>query len=281
MDPLQAVVLGTIQGLTEFLPISSSGHLVISQHLFGLKESALLFDISVHIGTLMAVIIYFRKDLRAIIDSVVRCIRLLLKGEASLTDVYEDSYIKLTVFIVIGSIPTAILGLGIYKVSDKLFSSVVIVGSMLVVTGILLFMTGFLLWSTTWIHKKGVTISQFSIKKSIIVGLIQGVAIIPGISRSGATIAAGLFLGLDKETAAKYSFLLSIPAILGAGMLIFRDIHVYTALPVKIMLIGFITSGIVGYCSLRFLVRIVEKGQLHFFAPYCWVAGITVLICGL
>ncbi len=281
MDTLQAVALGAIQGLTEFLPISSSGHLVISQHLFGLKESVLLFDISVHIGTLTAVIIYFRKDLRAIIDSVVRCIQLLLKGETSLTDIYEDSYIKLTVFIVVGSIPTAMLGLWIHKVSDKLFSSVVIVGSMLVVTGVLLFMTGFLLWSTTWINKKGVTISQFSIKKAIIVGLIQGVAIIPGISRSGATIAGGLFLGLDKETAAKYSFLLSIPAILGAGILIFKDVHVNTALPLKIMLIGFITSGIVGYCSLRFLVHIVKKGQLHFFAPYCWLAGAMALIYGL
>ncbi len=281
MDPLRAAALGTIQGLTEFLPISSSGHLVISQHLFGLKESALLFDISVHIGTLMAVIVYFRKELGAIIESVVRCIRLLLKGGTSLTDIYEDSHIKLTVFIVIGSIPTAILGIWINKVSDKLFSSVAIVGAMLVVTGVLLFMTGFLLWSTSWIDKKGATISQFSIKKAIIVGLIQGVAIIPGISRSGATIAAGLFLGLDKETAAKYSFLLSIPAILGAGIFILKDIHVYTALPVKIMLIGFITSGIVGYGSLRFLVHMVKKGQLHFFAPYCWVAGITVLIYGL
>ena len=281
MNSLQAIVLGTIQGLTEFLPISSSGHLVISQHLFGLKESALLFDISVHMGTLMAIIIYFGKELREIIASVVRCVRLLLKREASLTEIYEDSYIKLVVFIVAGSIPTAILGLWIHRVSDTLFSSVIIVGSMLVATGVLLFLTGFLLWSTHWIHKKGADISQFSIKKAIIVGLIQGVAIIPGISRSGATIAGGLFLGLDKETAAKYSFLLSIPAILGAGILIFKDIHSYTTVPLNIMLIGFMTSGIVGYCSLRFLVYIVKKGQLHFFAPYCWVAGITALIYGL
>lgn len=281
MGSVQAVVLGTIQGLTEFLPISSSGHLVISQQLFGLKESALLFDISVHMGTLMAVVIYFEKELRAIIASVVRCIRLLLKREASLTDIYEDAYIKLVVFILVGSIPTAILGLWIHRVSDTLFSSVIIVGSMLVVTGVLLFMTGFLLWSTHWIHKKGADISQFSIKKAIIVGLIQGIAIIPGISRSGATIAGGLFLGLDKETAAKYSFLLSIPAILGAGILISKDIHSYTTVPLNIMLIGFMTSGIVGYCSLRFLVHIVKKGQLHFFAPYCWLAGITALIYGL
>jgi undecaprenyl-diphosphatase len=281
MNSLQAILLGTIQGLTEFLPISSSGHLVISQQLFGLKESALLFDISVHIGTLMAVIVYFKKELRAIIESVVRSIRSLLKREASLTEIYEDSYIKLTVFIVIGSIPTAILGIWIHGVSDTLFSSVVIVGSMLVVTGVLLFMTGFMLWSTTWIKKEGATISQFTIKKAIIVGFIQGVAIIPGISRSGSTIAAGLFLGLDKETAAKYSFLLSIPAILGAGILIFRDIHADTTLPLKIMLIGFVTSGIVGYVSLKFLVHMVKKGQLHFFAPYCWLVGILALICGL
>jgi undecaprenyl-diphosphatase len=281
MGPLQALVLGTIQGLTEFLPISSSGHLVISQQLFGLRESALLFDISVHIGTLMAVIIYFWEELRAIMASVVRGLRLLLKREASLTDIYEDSYIKLVVFIAVGSIPTAILGLWFQRVSDELFSSVRIVGSMLVVTGVLLSMTGFLLWSTHWIHKKGGDISQFSIKKALLVGLVQGVAIIPGISRSGATIAGGLFLGLDKETAAKYSFLLSIPAILGAGILIFKDIHSYTTVPLNIMLIGCMTSGIVGYCALRFLVHIVKKGQLHFFAPYCWLAGVTALIYGL
>ena len=278
MDSLQAVALGTIQGLTEFLPISSSGHLVISQQLFGLKESALLFDISVHIGTLMAVIVYFEKELRGILESVFWSIRALLKREASLTEIYQDSYVKLTVFIVIGSIPTAILGIWIHGVSDTLFSSVAIVGSMLVVTGVLLFMTGFMLWSTTWIQKEGATISQFSIKKAIVVGLIQGLAIIPGISRSGSTIAAGLFLGLDKETAAKFSFLLSIPAILGAGILISRDIHFNTTLPLKIMLIGFVTSGIVGYASLRFLVLIVKKGQLHFFAPYCWLVGILALI---
>jgi len=166
MEPFQDVILGTIQGLTELLPVSSSGHLVIAQQLFGLKESG------------------------------------------------ED-------------------------------------------------------------------ISDFSIKKALIVGLVQGVAIIPGISRSGSTIAVGLFLGLNRESAAKYSFLLSIPAILGAAVLILKDISADSAIDAGSLIIGLLTSCLVGYASLRFLMHIVKKGNLHLFAPYCWLAGSMALIFGL
>lgn len=280
MEPFQAVILGTIQGLTEFLPISSSGHLVISRHLFGLKESELYFDISVHIGTLVAVIVYFRKELWAIINAVSRCSVLILKGESSLVDIYADTHIKLVIFIIAGSIPTAILGFWFHKVSDRIFSSVTIVGSMLVVTGIILFMTGCLLWSTCRIEEEGEDISGFSIKRALVIGLVQGVAIIPGVSRSGSTIAVGLFMGLNRESAAKYSFLLSIPAILGAGVLIFKDISVDSTIHAGSLIIGFLTSCLVGYASLRFLMHIVKKGNLHLFAPYCWVIGGAALFFG-
>ncbi len=281
MEPFQAVILGTVQGLTEFLPVSSSGHLVIFQQLFGLKESELYFDISVHLGTLVAVTIYFRKELTAIIGSLLRCGAPLFKGKSSLTETYSDPDIKLAILIVLGSVPTAILGLLLNTVSDRLFSSVLIVGSMLVVTGLILFMTGCLLWSTCWLKESGEDISDFSIKRALIVGLVQGVAIIPGISRSGSTIAVGLFLGLNRESAAKYSFLLSIPAILGAAVLILKGIPADSAIDSGSLIIGLLTSCLVGYVSLRFLMHIVKKGNLHLFAPYCWLAGLAALVLGI
>jgi len=280
MEPFQAVILGTVQGLTEFLPISSSGHLVIAQQLFGLKESELYFDISVHLGTLVAVTIYFWKELRAIIRSVLKCGALLFKGESSLSETYTDPDIKLFIFIITGTIPTAILGLCLHKVSDRIFSSVTIVGSMLVVTGIILFLTGCLLWSTCRLTEEGEDISGFSIKRALLIGLVQGVAIIPGISRSGSTIAVGLFLGLNRESAAKYSFLLSIPAILGAAVLILKDISADSAIHAGSLIIGLLTSCLVGYASLRFLMHIVKKGNLHLFAPYCWIIGAAALFFG-
>ncbi|UCD33074.1 MAG: undecaprenyl-diphosphate phosphatase [Desulfobacterales bacterium] len=281
MEPFQAIILGTIQGLTEFLPVSSSGHLVIAQHLFGLKESELYFDISVHLGTLVAVTIYFWKELKAIINAIFKCSVLFFKGESSLGDIYSDTHIKLAVFVIVGSIPTAILGLWLYKVSDRIFSSITIVGSMLVVTGIILFMTGCLLWGTCRIKEEGRSLSSFTIKQAVIVGFVQGLAIIPGVSRSGSTIAVALFLGLNHEAAATYSFLLSIPAILGAGVLILKDISNASAFPIGLLIIGSLTSGVVGYCALTFLMHIVKKGNLHFFAPYCWLVGLMTLIFGL
>ena len=281
MELFQAVILGTIQGLTEFLPISSSGHLVIAQHLFGLKESELYFDVSVHLGTLVAVTIYFSKELKAIINAILKYSVLFLKGESSLADIYADTHIKLVAFIVAGSIPTAIIGLWLHKVSDRIFSSITLVGSMLVGTGIILFMTGCLLWGTCRIKEEGRSLSSFTLKQAVLVGLVQGVAIIPGVSRSGSTIAVGLFLGLNREAAAKYSFLLSIPAILGAGALILKDISSAGASSIGVLIIGSLTSCIVGYCSLIFLMHIVKKGNLHLFAPYCWLAGLMAIILGL
>ncbi|QTA88492.1 undecaprenyl-diphosphate phosphatase [Desulfonema magnum] len=271
MEPLQAIVLGIIQGLTEFLPISSSGHLVLSQHLFGLKEPELFFDISVHAGTLIAVIIYFWKEIQAIIVSLIRFVGLLLKRKVFLDYIWEDADVKLALLIIIGSVPTAFIGLLFREVADQLFSSVFIVGAALIVTGLLL-------WGTRGMQKEGESVASFSVKDALIIGAIQGLAIIPGISRSGSTIAAGLFLRLNRETAARYSFLLSIPAIIGAEILSLKDV---TAQQLDMMtLLGTVMAGAVGYCALTLLVYIVKKGQLHIFSPYCWVIGIVALIWG-
>ncbi|MBW1941131.1 MAG: undecaprenyl-diphosphate phosphatase, partial [Deltaproteobacteria bacterium] len=168
-----------------------------------------------------------------------------------------------------------------HQVADRLFSSVIIVGCMLIVTG-------FFLWATRWIQRDGTITPDLSIKKegfsmnkALVIGLVQGMAVIPGISRSGSTIVTGLFLGLNRETAARYSFLLSIPAIMGAEILSLKDSFSNPAIMDNVTLIGTFSSFVVGYAALRILLYLVKEGRLHFFAPYCWIIGIMAIISGL
>jgi undecaprenyl-diphosphatase len=270
---LQAIVLGVVQGFTEFLPVSSSGHLVLFQHLFGLKEAELLFDISVHLGTLVAVFIFFRRDIYAIILSVLNYCKSVFKT-GSFSPANKDSDLKFALLIIIGSVPTAVIGLLFRKIADQLFSSVLISGSMLILTGVILFFTRFVKNSD-----KG--ISLFSVKDAFIIGISQGLAVMPGLSRSGTTIATGLFLGLNHETAARYSFLLSIPAILGATLLSFGDFAGSQIIAAKIYMTGAFVSGLTGYLALNILFYIVKKGRLHYFSPYCLIIGIIGIITGL
>ncbi len=272
MEAIQAFILGIVQGLTEFLPVSSSGHLVLFQHLFGLKEPELFFDISVHVGTLAAVIIFFRQDLRAILMTTARMSLAFFRKEISYNDLWNNPDTRLAILIVIGSVPTAIIGLLFKDIAEELFSSVFIVGCTLIVTGTFL-------WLTRSISRGDDRIRDFSAAQALIIGIVQGIAITPGISRSGSTIAAGLFLGLNREIAARYSFLLSIPAITGAAILGLRDAGIHSI--DTSILIGTVTAGIVGYFALTLLVYIVKKGQLHLFSPYCWLIGIIALFSGM
>jgi len=273
MNIFQAAILGVIQGLTEFLPVSSSGHLVLFQHILGFREAELLFDISLHLGTLVAVFIFFRQDIYAIILSVLRYCKIVFKT-GSFSYVGEDPDLRLALLIITGSIPTAIIGLLFHKIADRLFSSVLIAGSMLIATGIILFFTRF-------VKNPAKEVSLFSVKDSLIIGISQGLAIMPGLSRSGTTIATGLFLGLNHETAARYSFLLSIPAIAGASLLTFGDLAENTNIPLKTYLAGAFVSCVTGYLALKMLFYIVKKGRLHYFAPYCLIIGIISVITGL
>lgn len=274
MGPFQAVILGIIQGLTEFLPVSSSGHLVLFQNLFGLKEPELLFDISLHVGTLLAICIVFFNELRSIFLMLMR-LPELIRASGGLQPVFADNEeFRIAVLIVIGSIPTAIIGFILHKSADYLFGTVWIVGLMLIATGMLL-------WFTRRLPVEGRLLSQVSGKDALAIGLVQGVAIIPGISRSGSTIAVALFLGVNRELAGRYSFLLSIPAILGALVLDFGSSLHQTSISGTTILLGTATAGIVGFAALKLLLRIVKQGQLYCFAPYCWFAGATALIWNL
>ena len=274
MNFTEAVALGVVQGVTEFLPVSSSGHLVLFQHLLGIKEPMLAFDISVHVGTLFAVVIFFFKDIIGILKSLLRLISVLPDKKAAAGLMTEDKGIRMALLIIAGSVPTAVLGLLFKEMAETLFSSVTLVGVTLLITGLIL-------WCTKWTGENGHGIRRFSVKGGLTVGLVQGLAIIPGISRSGSTIAAGLFLGLDRETAARFSFLLSIPAIAGAGLLGAKDLIGQSNLPFMVIAVGTLASCIVGYASLKFLVWVVGRGRLYLFAPYCAAIGILALVVGI
>jgi undecaprenyl-diphosphatase len=274
MESLQSVMLGIIQGLTEFLPVSSSGHLVLLQNLFGIREPELLFDISLHIGTLIAIFIVFYREIRSILQTLLR-LPALIKSSGNLKSVFADNEeIRIAALILIGSIPTAILGILFHKITEQIFGSVWIVGMMLLITGTLL-------WFTRRITIEGRPLIKVSIRDALMIGLIQGMAIMPGISRSGATISMALFLGMNREVAGRYSFLLSIPAILGAMMLSLNSTIIQTDIPVRIILLGTVTAAIVGYIGLKILLRLVKQGHLYYFAPYCWLLGAVTLIWSL
>ncbi|MBU1170291.1 MAG: undecaprenyl-diphosphate phosphatase [Proteobacteria bacterium] len=270
MEIYQAITLGIVQGLTEFLPISSSGHLVIVQNLFGLKEAELVFDVCLHVGTILAVLFYFRRDLAAMISALVRVGAKYLKKEISLSDAWKDQQIKMAILIIVGTLPTMVIGLAFKQIAETLFSSVRLVGAALMVTGLIL-------WMTRKILAREPAMDSFSLKKGLIIGVIQGLSITPGISRSGSTIAAGLFLGLDRELAARFSFLLSIPAICGAAILSLKDINGTGGQDVVVLLSGMLVACLSGYLSLSFLVYIVKKGRLFVFAPYCWLVGMAAI----
>ena len=273
MEIYQAVVLGIIQGLTEFLPVSSSGHLVMGQHLFGLTEPALFFDISLHMGTLAAVLIVFFQEIRSILRSLLAFARSRMGAGGELHAAADPDDLKLALFIVVGSIPTAIIGLILREFSDQLFSSITLVGVMLLVTA-----------ATLWSIRKGGAAErarELSTGRSLAIGLVQGLAVIPGISRSGSTIAVALHLGLSRENAAKFSFLLSLPAIIGAEILSLRESFATGAHMDAPTLIGTAVSFVTGYIALKILLGVVRKGQLHYFAPYCALVGACAILSGL
>ncbi len=271
MELYQGIILGIIQGLTEFLPVSSSGHLVLGQIFFGITESQLPFDISVHMGTLLAVLVVYASDIRAILVSVFGFISKAVSLKPMAHLLKEDKNLQLAGLILIGSIPTAFIGLILKQFEHILFASEVLVGFMLILTGTIL-------WTSKNFYSSKNKKGGFSIKKALIIGVGQGLAVIPGISRSGTTIALGMFLGLDRHNAAKFSFLLSIPAILGAQILSIKDMINSRLVIDSITIYATIVSFITGLLALKLLLSLVHAGRFHLFAPYCWLIGSLVLL---
>jgi len=260
MTILQSIFLGIVQGLTEFLPVSSSGHLVFFQSLFGIEEPPVFFDVMLHLGTLLAVVIYFWTDIWKIAQGIGTISKREKKGKPE---------VKLFLWIVLATIPTGLMGILLKDWFESLFSKPQWVGGMLLITGSVL-------WLTRWVNKEGRPLEQMRWFDSIIIGIAQGIAIIPGISRAGSTISTGLFLGLDRELSGKFSFLLSIPAILGATLLEFRKTNVGQELWAT--LIGTAIAFGVGILSLTFLMKIIRVGKLFGFSYYCWGFGVIMII---
>lgn len=266
MSPWEGIILGVIQGLTEFLPVSSSGHLVIAQSFIkGFRQPGVLFDVMLHFGTLLAVIFFLRRDVYEIIKAIVP--KQLNNGELTLISIRR----KTALLIMVGTIFTSIIGFALKDKVHILFESVDVVAFMLLVTGLLLFFSDKI--KNTEKFEKDMTITD-----SIIIGIVQGIALVPGISRSGSTIAFGIFRKLDRETAARFSFLLSIPAVIGAMILELRHIVFVPSSDLIIYIAATIAAILTGFLSLKILFLIIKKRGLSIFAYYCWFVGIATLL---
>lgn len=274
MDIIQAIILGMVQGLTEFLPVSSSAHLVIVPELLGAKSS-LAFDTLLHVGTLVAVIGYFWKDILAMIKAFLSSLKDLFRGKFK-EGVKEDPFKRMTWLVLVGTIPAGLMGVLLKDQFESLFNSITAVGFFLLITGVILWAAEFISRKTS--DKKGKQIKEVSFTNSLVIGLFQGFAIAPGISRSGSTIAASLFSGLERKLAARYSFILSIPAILGAALIQTKDIVSFDS-NIGVLISGFLSAMIFSYLAVKFMMRYIQKHSLVIFSYYCWiVGGLTLLI---
>jgi undecaprenyl-diphosphatase len=274
MDIIQAIIIGIVQGLTEFLPVSSSAHLVFVPEILKV-QSSLAFDTILHVGTLVAVVGYFWKDI----------IHMLKSFFASLMDIprrqfrkglQEDQFKKLAWFIIIGSIPAGLAGILFKDFFESLFSDIIAVGFFLIITGLLL-------WGSEMISRRvkdKTSLKKMTVKNSLIIGIAQAFSIAPGISRSGATISTGLFLGLERELAARYSFLLSIPAILGAALVQAKDISSVLDISTAATIAGFLAAVISGYMAIKIVLKLIKERNLLIFAYYCWIIGPIAMILG-
>lgn len=274
MGIIQAILMGIIQGLTEFLPVSSSGHLVFVSSLYKLlsgKQMTLssaeevFFDIIMHVGTLIAVLIFFRKDLIKIIKEFSLAIK---------TKDFSAPEAKLPIYLTIGTVFTVLVAFPLKDISEKLISSPVIVGCFLV-------LTGFILFFSEKVAEQINKTDKIDMKKAIVIGIAQGIAAFPGVSRSAMTISSGLLMGLDRITSARYSFLLSILIILGTSvfypMLEFNPSQM-AAFRWDSIVVGFLVSLVVGYFCIKYFLQFLNKHSMKAFAYYCWIMGVLMAV---
>ncbi len=267
MSYVEAIVLAVIQGLTEFLPVSSSGHLVLVQHWFGqFGEKHLLFDVMLHMATVTAILLYFWKDLVTLGKGYVG-----LPTEAG--SIFQGCERQIIHFVVLASIPTAIIGLGVESIGFSLLANPFLVATMFLVTGVIL-----------WVSRgeaSGRTAKDMGPWDALIIGMIQGAAVFPGISRSGSTIAGGIFLRLDRELAARFSLLISIPAIVGATCLELVKVLGQPPESLGTYLAGMAVAAVVGYWSIGVILRLVRHNHFYLFSYYLWPLGIGLLLWGV
>jgi undecaprenyl-diphosphatase len=274
MSLFEAIILGIVQGIAEFLPISSSGHLALTQFLLGTPEDQIFFlTVMLHIGTIFSVLVVYWTDLYNITLEFFKMCWDTLRGKGLGLD---NLYRKLGLLIIVGSIPTALMGILLRDIFSEVYTSQRVIG-------IALLMTGTLLWASERTQKfkeNKKSLKEMSWLNAIVIGVFQGLAITPGMSRSGSTISGALFQGINKETATRYSFLLSFPVIVGASLLEARDALTYGTgdVTLPMLLVGIFTSFVAGVFAIRTLIRMISKGKLYYFSYYTWALGTGAII---
>lgn len=269
MGYFEVFIMAVVQGLSEFLPISSSGHLVFTSALCKMFTGAeithnsqeVFLDIILHLGTLVAVLIFYRKEIFSIVKALFNSFK---------TKDFSSVESKLGLYIILGTLVTVVIAYPLHDVAEILVFSPLAVAILLTFTGFLLLYSEYV--SRNILEKKG----SIDLKTSIMIAIAQGLAALPGFSRSGLTISTGLIMGLDRNTSARYSFLLSIPIILGASMLypfIKLDMSAFVKFDFMLLLFGAIVSGVVGYFCIKYFIKFVSKFSLKFFGIYCLLVG--------
>lgn len=264
-----ALLLATLQGITEFLPVSSSGHLRLLEHWAGVHGPQTLLDVCLHFGTLLATMAVYRKEVAALLLGAWRWVR----REASYRD---DPVVRLGGLLILGTIPTGLLGVFAGQLFESEMSSVGWVGTFLIINGLVLM-------TSRWAERRGQVRNreQLCARDALIIGTVQGFAVLRGISRSGSTITVALWLGVERSTAAAFSFLLSIPAICGALVLQLsgESIHALDlSIPELLVVVG--VSALVGFLALKLLLKVIDRGAFYRFAPYCIILGVIALWIG-
>ena len=271
MSYFESVVLGLVQGLAEFLPISSSGHLALLQQFFGIEEdNVLLFAVLLHVGTLISVFIVYWKDIWELLVELVLTVKDLFTGKGLRLD--ERPVRKLGVMIIVATIPTGIMGVLFNDFFNSLYNSVVPIGVGLIITGFLLVIAD---------SNRG--IKQMNYRNALFIGFVQGVAICPGISRSGSTLFGSLICNLDRKFAVKFVFLISIPSILGSAVMeapaaIKAGMDMSQLGPV---LVGMAVAAVSGLIAIKSMIKIVSSKKLSYFSYYVWIVGLAVVLYGI
>lgn len=260
----QAFILGLVQGLGEFLPISSSAHLIIAPWLFGWRDPGLGFDVALHWGTLLAVVVYFRNDIRLLAKGFIHSLL------PSTRDIQNNIYQKLSWLLLIASVPAAIIGKLLEQAAEKELRSPLLVAVTMVIFGTVLLVVDHM-------GKKVKNLDKISKLDAFIIGCSQALALIPGVSRSGSTMTAGLALGFKRADAARFSFLMSIPITFGAGLLKVKDFSV--GVSSSELVVGFLTAAIVGFLSIKYLLKYLSNHDFKIFVWYRFAfAGLVLLI---
>ncbi len=273
MTYIQAIILGAVQGLAEFLPISSSGHLALLQNIFGIEE-VLFFAVMLHFGTLISLFIVYWKEIWELVVELFLTIKDVCTGKGLKLE--ERPIRKLGVMIIVTTIVTGVIGILFEDAFNALYASCVAIGVCLIITGVLMYFS-------ERIGKNNRTLERMNYRNSIFIGVMQGLAICPGISRSGSTLVGGLTCGFKRDFAVKYAFLISIPVILGSFILELKDalsVGIDTAI-IGPTVVGVVIAAVVGLFAIKAMIKIVTNKNLKYFSYYVWVVGIFAIVYGL